>query len=91
MRRTRRILFLFIIFVLCFQILYAKTEKITLNFDDVDINIFLKTMSEITGKGFVLSEKVRGKISFVSSRDVPVSRVYDIVLAILKTQGFLVV
>jgi len=70
---------------------FARTENVALNFDEVDINIFLKTMSEITGKSFVLSDKVKGKISFVSSKEVPVTRVYDIVLSILKAQGFFVV
>jgi general secretion pathway protein D len=70
---------------------FARTENVSLNFDEVDINIFLKTMSEITGKSFVLSDKVKGKISFVSSKEVPVTRVYDIVLSILKAQGFFVV
>jgi general secretion pathway protein D len=59
-----------------------------MNFDEVDISIFLKTMSEVTGKSFVLSERVKGKISFVSSQDVPESRVYDVVLAILAASGF---
>lgn len=70
---------------------FAKTQNVALSFDDVDINVFLKTMSEITGKSFVLSNKVQGKISFVSSREVPVTKVYDIVLSILRSQGFFTV
>jgi general secretion pathway protein D len=66
----------------------AKETKIAMNFDEVDISIFLKTMSEVTGRSFVLSERVKGKISFVSSRDVPQSKVYDVVLAILMASGF---
>ncbi|MGQ9616725.1 MAG: secretin N-terminal domain-containing protein [Spirochaetota bacterium] len=63
-------------------------RKVSLNFDEVDIAIFLKTMSEITGKSFITSDKVKGTISFVSSRDVPVTQVYDIVLSILRARGF---
>ena len=81
--------FIFFIFPVCLTL--ARTEKVALNFDEVDINVFLKTMSEITGKSFVLSDKVKGKISFVSSKEVPVTKVYDIVLSILKAQGFFVV
>jgi general secretion pathway protein D len=62
--------------------------KVAMNFDEVDINIFLKTMSEVTGKSFVVSDKVKGKISFVSSRDVPNDKVYEVVLAILMASGF---
>ena len=70
---------------------FAQEESVTLNFDNVEIELFLKTMSEITGKSFVLSDKVKGRISFVSSEDVPQEKVYDVVLSILKAQGFLAV
>jgi len=63
-------------------------RKVSLNFDEVDITIFLKTMSEITGKSFITSDKVKGTISFVSSKDVPVTQVFDIVLSILRARGF---
>jgi general secretion pathway protein D len=66
----------------------AKETMVAMNFDEVEISVFLKTMSEITGKSFVLSERVKGRISFVSSSDVPQSRVYDVVLAILMASGF---
>jgi general secretion pathway protein D len=66
-------------------------ERVTLNFDDVEMPLFLKTMSEITGKSFVLNDKVKGKINFVSSEDVPIDKVYDVVLSILRAQGFLAV
>ncbi|KPJ86958.1 MAG: hypothetical protein AMS17_10155 [Spirochaetes bacterium DG_61] len=85
------LLLAFTFFTFPVYLTFARTEKVALNFDDVDINIFLKTMSEITGKSFVLSDKVKGKISFVSSKEVPVTKVYDIVLSILKAQGFFVV
>ena len=67
---------------------FAKQTKVAMNFDEVDISIFLKTMSEVTGKSFVVSDKVKGKISFVSSQDVPQNKVYDVVLAMLMASGF---
>ncbi|MCD6434070.1 MAG: hypothetical protein J7L14_00480 [Candidatus Diapherotrites archaeon] len=89
---TKSIGIIFIMLILIvisgFSLSYGKESTIALNFDNVDIAVFLKTMSDITGKNFILNNKVRGKISFVSSRKIPISKVYDIVLAILKTQGF---
>jgi general secretion pathway protein D len=67
---------------------FAKETKVAMNFDEVDISIFLKTMSEVTGRSFVVSDRVKGKISFVSSQDVPQNKVYDVVLAILVASGF---
>ena len=71
-----------------FSLSYGRESTVALNFDNVDISVFLKTMSDITGKNFILSNKVKGRISFVASKKIPVSKVFDIVLAILKTQGF---
>jgi len=86
--KNKLLIFIFIIFFLNLTSVFARVDKISLNFDDVDINVFLKTMSEITGKSFIVSNKVKGKISFVSSQDIPVNKVYDIVLTILKVRGF---
>jgi general secretion pathway protein D len=80
-----------VVFLMLLKIGFAKTEKVALNFDDVDISVFLKTMSEITGKSFVLTDKVRGKISFVSPKDIPAEKIYDVVLSILRAQGWIAV
>jgi general secretion pathway protein D len=82
------LLFLFVALIAALSHGAAKSDKISLNFDDVDLAVFLKTMSEITGKSFVLTEKVRGKVSFVSTKEVPADKVYDVVLSILKAQGW---
>jgi general secretion pathway protein D len=91
MRRVRRTITVIFILFLVAAAAFAQEERVTLNFDNVEIELFLKTMSEITGKSFVLSDKVKGKISFVSSEEVPQDKVYDVVLSILRAQGFLAV
>ena len=48
------LLFLFVALIAALSHGAAKSDKISLNFDDVDLPIFLKTMSEITGKSFTL-------------------------------------
>ena len=35
-----------VILLITFSLSFAKTEKVALNFDDVDISVFLKTMSD---------------------------------------------
>jgi len=86
MKKTyKNILFTLLILFLFTGVLQGA---VSLNFDNVDIALFLKTMSEITGKSFIISNNVKGTISFVSSKEVPEDRVYDIVLTILKARGF---
>jgi general secretion pathway protein D len=91
MRKPLVTVFAFFLLIMMAVTAAAQQESVTLNFDNVEIPLFLKTMSEITGKSFVLSEKVKGRISFVSSEDVPVDAVYDIVISILRAQGFIAV
>ena len=90
--KTKLYIILISIFIfLIYNPAAVRSEDVSLNFDGIAMSVFLKTMSEITGKSFVMSEKIKGKISFVSSQDVPIEDVYDVVLTILKVQGFFAV
>ena len=46
---------------------------ITMNFQNVDIPVLAKFISEITGKNFVVDESVRGKVSIISPTKVTAS------------------
>ena len=61
---------------------------ITMNFQDVDISVLAKFISEITGKNFVLDESVRGKVSIVSPTKVTPEQAYSIFKSVLQLKGF---
>ena len=43
-----------------------KGEKyVTIDFNDVDINLFIKYISELTGKNFIVDRTVKGKITII--------------------------
>ncbi len=70
----------------------TKNQKeVTLDFSDVDLPVLVKLISELTGKNFVIDEKVRGKISIISPSKIPVDRVYDVFLSVLELKGLTVV
>ncbi|MEA2648354.1 MAG: ral secretion pathway protein, partial [Candidatus Binataceae bacterium] len=56
----------------------GSQDLITMNFQNVDIPVLAKFISEITGKNFVLDESVRGKISIISPTKVTPSQAYSI-------------
>jgi general secretion pathway protein D len=67
----------------------SGTENlITMNFQDVDISVLAKFISEITGKNFVLDESVRGKVSIVSPTKVTPEQAYSIFKSVLQLKGF---
>nr|MDO8118989.1 secretin N-terminal domain-containing protein [Candidatus Sigynarchaeota archaeon] len=68
----------------------AAPEKqyVTIDFNDVDIRVFIKFVSEVTGRNFLLDERVKGKVTIVSPRKIAVDEVYNVLLSILEIYGF---
>ncbi len=66
-------------------------KEVTLDFNDVDLPVLVKLVSELTGKNFVIDEKVRGKVSLVSPGKIPIERVFDVFLSVLELKGLTVV
>ncbi len=67
-----------------------KEKEITLDFNNVDLPVFVRFISEITGKNFVIDETVRGKITVFSPSKIPVSGAFDLFLAVLNLKGLAV-
>jgi hypothetical protein len=66
-------------------------ETIQLNFRNVDILQMITLMSELTGKNFLVDDKVRGKVTLIAPQPVTRAEAYHIFLAALAMQGFTVV
>jgi len=66
----------------------VSENLITMNFQDVDISVLAKFISQITGKNFVLDESVRGKVSIVSPTRVTPEQAYSIFKSVLQLKGF---
>jgi len=43
---------------------------VTIDFDNVDIPVFIKFISELTGKNFVIDKAVRGKVTMFPHQDL---------------------
>lgn len=69
----------------------SQEEKITLDFNDVNLPVLVQFISELTGKNFVIDERVRGKVTIFSPGKIPVSRVYDVFVSVLELKGLAVV
>lgn len=66
-------------------------ELITMNFEDADIRILIKFISELTQKNFVIDEKVKGKITIFSPEKITVSEAFRVFESILEVKGFTLV
>jgi general secretion pathway protein D len=54
----------------------------------VDILLFVKFISEVTGKNFVIDEKVKGKVTIVSPTKISVDEAYRVFESVLEVHGF---
>lgn len=62
--------------------------QVTLNLKDADINALITTVSEVTGKNFIVDPRVKGKVTVISATPMDADSVYETFLAVLETQGF---
>jgi len=68
--------------------LWADNHMHTLNLQDTEIRLLVETISDITGKNFVIDPEVTGKITVISGQPIPEDKVYDLFLSILSVNGF---
>ncbi|WP_456384874.1 type II secretion system secretin GspD [Desulfolithobacter sp.] len=61
---------------------------IALDFNDVDINLFIKYISELTGRNFVVDRGVRGKVTIISPTRISESDAYRVFESVLEVNGY---
>jgi len=61
---------------------------VTIDFDNVDIRVFIKFISELTGKNFVIDKAVRGKVTVVSPTKISIQEAYRVFESVLEVHGF---
>jgi general secretion pathway protein D len=79
---------LFFAFVLVGVSHQASAEEVTLNFSDADLVAVINSVSQITGKNFIIDPRVKGKVTVVSSKPLNETEVYNVFLSILQVHGF---
>jgi general secretion pathway protein D len=63
-------------------------ENATLNFEDAEISAVIATVSEITGRNFIVDPRVKGKVTVLSPTPLTPEGVYETFLSILQVHGF---
>ena len=61
---------------------------VSLDFDNVDLKVFIKYVSEITGRNFVVDDKVRGRITLISPTKIRVDELERVMESLLELNGF---
>ncbi len=66
----------------------SLAEPITLNLKDADISALIKSVSEHTGKNFVVDPRIKGKVTVISAHPMNEEEFYHVFLSILEVHGF---
>ena len=77
--------------LLCSPVQAAGGKGVVLNFNEVDISTMVKFISDLTGKNFILDDRVKGKISVYSPSKLSIEEAYNVFTSVLELKGFIVV
>lgn len=61
---------------------------ITIDFDNVDIRTFIKYISELTGKNFVVDKSVQGNVTIISPTKISDDEAYRVFESVLEVHGY---
>jgi general secretion pathway protein D len=61
---------------------------ITVNFQDTDLLVVIKFISELTGKNFVVDSKVKGRVTVISPTKITIEEAYRMFESILEVAGY---
>ena len=61
---------------------------VSIDFNDVDINVFIKFIAELTGKNFIVDNRVKGKVTIISPAKISVDEAYLVFESVLEVHGF---
>jgi general secretion pathway protein D len=66
-------------------------QLVSIDFNNVDIVVFIKFISDLTKKNFVVDEKVRGKVTIISPGKITVDEAYQVFLSVLEVHDYTIV
>lgn len=61
---------------------------ITIDFNNVDIIVFIKFISELTGTNFVIDQRVKGKVTIISPSKISLQEAYKVFESVLEVHGY---
>ncbi|MCF8068672.1 MAG: type II secretion system secretin GspD [Desulfobacterales bacterium] len=63
-------------------------RSVNIDFNNVDISVFIKFISELTGRNFVIDQRVKGKVTIISPARISVREAYRVFQSVLEVHGF---
>ncbi len=65
-----------------------QQQFVSIDFNNVDINVFIKFMSELSGINFVVDQRVKGKVTIISPSKISMKEAYKVFESVLEVHGY---
>ena len=65
-----------------------QQQFVSIDFNNVDINVFIKFMSELSGTNFVVDQRVKGKVTIISPSKISMTEAYKVFESVLEVHGY---
>src|SRR5690606_10123726 len=65
-----------------------EDEGIVMNFQDIELAALVDLISKLTGRNFILDDRVKGKVTIISPGKISVDEAYAVFNSVLQVKGF---
>ncbi|MFH2093154.1 MAG: type II secretion system secretin GspD [Pseudomonadota bacterium] len=65
-----------------------ETQYVSIDFDEVDIRVFIKFISELTNENFIIDNRVKGNVNIISPGKITIKEAYKVFESVLEVHGF---
>jgi general secretion pathway protein D len=65
-----------------------ESNLVAVDFENIDLRVFIKFVSEVTGRLFLLDERVRGQVSVRFANKIAIDQLHDVLESVLEVKGF---
>ena len=66
----------------------SDDQYVAIDFNNVDISVFIKFISELTGTNFLVDPRIKGKVTINSPSKITVAETYRVFESVLELNGF---
>ena len=73
------------------MLLTSSASAVTLNLKNAELLTFIETVSQATGKNFIIDPQVQGKVNVISSTEIDNEELYHLFLSVLRVHGYIAV
>lgn len=66
----------------------SSNQLVSIDFNNVDIGVFIKFISDLTKKNFIINDRVKGKVTIISPGKITVKEAYKVFESVLEVHGY---